>query len=301
MSVLKFKGHKAASGKNVDYIMRDSACRDVSFHNLDELQGENEHESKINARSYVYNREDEETGRNHYRLTLTWEGKEDTEKARQMSQEYLKENFKDSRAIVAIHQDTDHTHAHVWIDARQNNGKKIHTSRGDQEKLYGNWQKQYDREYGTNRAKEFAEKRQETRENKKARAQGLDVEMPKDRAPKLTAADFREKDARDAGVRSNGIDKEGIRGNQRPFEVRNSNANESEQTLNRSKQDFEQSNQAVDSSQQRLNQSKYAVDRADSQANGTIRETQKLRESVEEYGRATSSQKVKDQDRGAER
>jgi hypothetical protein len=284
---MKFKGHTGASGKNVDYIMRDSACEDLSFHNLDELQGEDEHESKINARSYAYNREDEEKGRTHYRVTLAWEGKEGTAKAREMSQEYLKANFKDSRAIVAIHQDTNHTHAHVWIDARQTNDKKIHTSKSDQEKLYGNWQKQYDREYGTDRAKEFAQKREETREYKKAKAQGLDAEKPTDRAPKLTSADYREKDTRDAGVKSNGIDKEGAGRNQRPFEVRDSNTKETEQTINRSRQQLEQG--------------EHAVSRVEQEAGRAIRETQELRRSVEKYSRTVSSEKVKDQNRGVER
>ncbi len=114
MSVMKFKGHKTASGKNVDYIMRDSACNDVSFHNLKELESESQYENKVNARSYVYNREEEEKGRTHYRVTLSWDREEETEKAREMTHEFLQENFKDSRAVVAIHQDTEHTHAHVW-------------------------------------------------------------------------------------------------------------------------------------------------------------------------------------------
>jgi hypothetical protein len=245
-----------------------------------------------------------------------------------MSQEYLKENFKDSRAIVAVHQDTNRTHAHVWIDARQENGKKIHTSRNDQERLYGNWQNQYDREYGTDRAKEFAQKRAETREYNKARAQGLDVEKPTDRAPKMTSADYREKETRDAGVKQNVIDKEGLGRNQRPFEVRNSNTIEADRALTGSQQQFteskhsfeqsnqkvigsqrhfEQSNQAINGSQQQLEQSKQAIsgsqhqiERADSQASGTIRETQQLHSSVEEYSR-TINEKVKEKDRGIER
>jgi hypothetical protein len=295
---MKFKGHKAASGKNVNYIMRDSACEDVSFHNLNELESKSQYENKVNARSYAHNREEEEKGRTHYRVVLSWDRTEETRKAREMTHEFLQENFKDSRAIVAIHQDTEHTHAHVWIDARQENGKKIHSEKNHINELSRSWQNQYDRQYQTSYEKEFAAKREESRQYRENRHNGKESEKP-ERA-EITSEQYREKDQRDAGVRSNGIDQEATRGNQRPFEVRSSNANESEQALNRSKQDFEQSNQAVDESQQRLNQSKYAVDRADNQTNGTIRETQELRESVEKYSR-TINEKIVEKDRGMER
>jgi hypothetical protein len=326
MSVMKFKGHTGASGKNVDYIMRDSACQDLSFHNLDELQGQDEHESKINARSYAYNREDEEKGRTHYRVTLTWEGKEDTAKAREMSQEYLKENFKDSRAIVAVHQDTNKTHAHIWIDSRQLNDRKIHSPRNHINELSQSWQTRCDREYGTNRAKEFAEKREESRRWREDRHNGKDT--PKPERAQMTSEKWREKDQQDRGVKSNVIDKEGLGRNQRPFEVRNSktieadralagsqrqfteskhNFEQSNQKVIGSQRHFEQSNQATAGSQQQLDQSKQAinrsqhqVERADSQARDTIQGTTGLHQSITEYGRAIK-EATRDLDRGIER
>lgn len=284
MSVMKFKGHKAASGKNVDYIMRESACEDVSFHNLDELKGENEYENKVNARSYVYNREDEEKGRTHYRVVLSWDREEETEKAREMSHEFLQENFKDARAVVAIHQDTDHTHAHVWIDARQESGKKIHSEKSHINELSRSWQNQYDREYQTSYESEFAAKREEKRQYREDQHNGKESKPP-ERA-QMTAEQYREKDARDAGVKTNVIDQERAGNNQRPFEVRNSSVGKAEQTIDRSRQQFEQGERAVS--------------RVEQQASGTIRETKELRRSVEEYSRAVS-EKVAQQDRGTER
>ncbi len=292
MSVMKFKGHTGASGKNVDYIMRDSACQDLSFHNLDELQGQDEHESKINARSYAYNREDEEKGRTHYRVTLTWEGKEDTAKAREMSQEYLKENFKDSRAIVAVHQDTNKTHAHIWIDSRQLDDRKIHSPRNHINELSQSWQTRCDREYGTNRAKEFAEKREESRRWREDRHNGKDT--PKPERAQMTSEKWREKDQQDRGVKGNVIDKEGLGRNQRPFEVRNSNSKETEQTVNRSQQYFERSNQATAGSQQQLESSKRNSGRANQQFDRTESEARSLHQTVERMVN-------KERDKGIER
>ncbi len=288
MSVMKFKGHSARSGRNADYIMRDSACEDVSFHNLEELEAESQYENKINARSYAYNREDEEKGRTHYRVTLSFEGKEETEKAREMAHEHLKENFPDARAIVAVHQDTEQTHAHVWIDARQTNDRKIHSPKNHSSELSHSWQKQCDREYGTDRAHEFAEKRAETQQWKKdyaiAKEKGLPLPQKPERAPRMTPQDYREKDQRDKEVKN--IDQERTGSNQRPFEVRNTNSNEAEQTINRS--------------HQQLEQGERAINRVEQESSGTIRETQELRSSIEEYSRAVN-EKVVEKDRETER
>jgi len=281
---MKFKGHKTASGRNVDYIMRDSACEDVSFHNLEELESENQYENKVNARSYVYNREEEEKGRTHYRVTLSWDREEETEKAREMTHEFLQENFKDARAVVAIHQDTEHTHAHVWVDARQENGKKIHSEKNHINELSRSWQNQYDRQYQTSYEKEFAAKREESRQYREDRHNGKESEKP-GRA-QMTSEQFREKDQRDAGVKTNVIDQERTGNNQRPFEVRNSNVKEAEQT--------------VDRSHQQLEQGERAVSRVEQAASGAIRETKELRRSVEEYSR-TVNEKVAHQEKGTER
>ena len=245
MSVMKFKGHSARSGQNVNYIMRDSACEEVSFHNLEDLEGENDYESKTNARSYAYNREEEETkGRTHYRMVLSWEGKEESDKAREMAHEHLKENFPDARAIVAVHQDTDQTHAHIWIDARKTDDRKVHSPKNHINELSRSWQNQCDREYGTDRAHEFAEKREEMRQWREDRHNGKDT--PKPERHQIAAEKWREKDQHDKGVKNYGIEQEGFGGNQRPFEVRNSNSKETERAITGSQQRIEQSNQQID-------------------------------------------------------
>ena len=207
---MKFKaGARGASGKNASYITRESACDSISFHNLDELETENQYENRINALSYAYNREEEETkGRTHYRVVLSWEGKEDTNRAKEQTHEFLDNNFKDSRAIVAVHQDTDQTHAHVWIDSRNIDDRKLHSPKNHINKLSQSWQKQYDREYQTNYEKEFAAKREETRQYKEAKHKGLEA-TPPNRA-EMTSGKWREKDERDAGIKSYGTNEKGL-------------------------------------------------------------------------------------------
>jgi hypothetical protein len=215
MSILKFKaGARGTSGKNASYITRESACESISFHNLEELETENQYENRVNALSYAHNREEEEIkGRTHYRVVLSWEGKEETNRAKEMTHDFLQERFKDSRAIVAVHQDTDQTHAHVWIDARNIDDRKLHSPKNHLNELSQSWQKQYDREYNTNYEREFSAKREETRQYKEAKHKGLEAEAPS--RAKMTSEKWREKDERDAGVKTNGIDKEGVGRNQR--------------------------------------------------------------------------------------
>lgn len=62
MSIAKFTvGRRGASGRHASYITRESACRSISFYNLDEQRGENDFENRVNAISHAYAREDIET------------------------------------------------------------------------------------------------------------------------------------------------------------------------------------------------------------------------------------------------
>ena len=105
--------------------------------------------------------------RTHYRLIASWEGKVTSENAVSEVKIYLGEQFPMSRAIIAVHQDTDDTHAHVWIDARQINGKKIHLKEDRFESLDEKWTQQYDRSYGTNYAPEYKKLKEETKQWKR--------------------------------------------------------------------------------------------------------------------------------------
>lgn len=105
--------------------------------------------------------------RTHYRVIASWEGKESSEKAVEEIKIYLQNQFPKAKAIIAIHQDTEDTHAHVWIDARQTDGRKIHLKEEIFEALDEKWTQQYDRTYGTNFAPEYKALKVETNKWKK--------------------------------------------------------------------------------------------------------------------------------------
>ena len=105
--------------------------------------------------------------RTHYRLIASWEGRETSENAVAEVKIFLEKQFPKARAVIAVHQDTDDTHAHVWIDARQTDGKKIHLKEKQFQSLDEKWTEQYDRRYGTNYAPEYKALKQETKEWKR--------------------------------------------------------------------------------------------------------------------------------------
>jgi hypothetical protein len=243
MSILTFSAHKSASGKNVGYIMRDSACDEVIFHNLDDLADKNIFDAKVNALSYVFNREEEEKGRTHYRAVLSFENIEETQKVSKLTEKFLQENFQNAKAIIAIHQDTAHSHAHIWIDARQTDGKKIQISPTQFKNLDISYARLYDKEFGTNRAEEYQQKKQETLEWKRSQIglrnegkQPRPINKPARAEDKMNSKFFRTKEKFDRGVATN--DERGTRRNQRQTQGKNSDLRESETRNTTNRGDF---------------------------------------------------------------
>lgn len=214
MSVSKFgAGRSGASGANAAYITRESATEgreeNVYLHNAEDLRGEDYRETRTNIISFAHARQDEEQtakrrgggeSRTHYRGTLTFGRKEKTEKARRMAERFLKENFPKARAVAAVHQDTGHTHVHLWIDARGTDGKKLHLDNKMYKTLDERWAKQYAREYGRHYEQEHLAKKAETREFKRARAQGEERERPKRASRPTKAREHQEREKRNYGV-----------------------------------------------------------------------------------------------------
>lgn len=311
MSIAKFTvGRRGASGRHASYVTRESACRSISFYNLDELRGENDFENRVNAISHAYAREDIETakserGRTHYRIILSWDRKEETDTAKEQAHEFLKENFDKGRGFVTIHQDTDHTHAHVWLDARCGDGRKLHINKGAYRQLDESWARAYDRNYQTEYAKEYKEKKEQTRQWKRDRVQeqqrGLieqargKQERPPDKPERyqdnLKNDFWREKDQIDKGV-TRSSDENGIRGNQQSFTVRSGRAETGERELN--------------NSQQQLTKSERAFSRATEQTHRTESEARGLHQAVArvaqtERGSRVERNKGRDRDEGLER
>lgn len=311
MSIAKFTvGRRGASGRHASYITRESACRSISFYNLDELHSENDYENRVNAISHAYAREDIETakegrGRTHYRIILSWDRREETDRAKEQAHEFLKENFDKGRGFIAVHQDTEHTHAHVWLDARTNDGRKLHISKGVYRQLDESWARLYDRNYQTEYAKEYKQKKEQTRAWKRSRVQEQHhgqseratgkQERPPDKPERyqdnLKNNFWREKDQTDKGVIRRG-DENGIRGNQQSFTVRNGRSETGERELNRS--------------QQQLTKSEQAVSRATEQTHRTESEARGLHQAVArvaqtERGSRVEHDNTRDRDDGMER
>ena len=180
MSVAKFSvGRSGAGGANAEYITREKAAEKIAFHNLEKLEAKTREEARTNAIAYAHTREDAELakskkGRTHYRLLLTWDRKESSEKVVEEAQIYLQKTFPKARAIIAAHQDTDHSHAHVWIDARQTDDKKVHIGK-EYLTLDEVWTKQFDQAYGTTYAAEYRGKKQRIKGWKRSTKHWKDV------------------------------------------------------------------------------------------------------------------------------
>jgi hypothetical protein len=209
-ALCKFTGkpNASASGKHAAYITRETGTRGdeqaIYLHNLEELRGADYRETRTNLTSYAEARQDEELAkrkdaRTHYRCILSFDRQEETAKARDLAAQFLKQNFPDARAAVAIHRDTDHTHAHIWIDARQTNDKKIHLPKNTFKTLDDRWAHIYGREYGKDYEREHLAKKEETRNFKRAKAQGKEYPRPTRASRPTTAKEHNEREARNYG------------------------------------------------------------------------------------------------------
>lgn len=207
MSILIAKaGRSGAGGANATYITRLNGAEKISFHNLEKLEAETIEEARTNAIAYAEAREEIELAkvkkakpvekkvkverkdvknerdekfenkekpakerqvRTHYRCIFSWQGKESSEKATEEIKIFLKAEFPKARAIIAIHQDTDDTHGHVWLDARQTDGKKIHLNDRQFKTIDERWTQQYDRTYGTDLADVYKTRKEETKQWKR--------------------------------------------------------------------------------------------------------------------------------------
>jgi hypothetical protein len=205
-----------ASAQNMKYITRERALdnqKSLHLHNLEHLQATTTREMRTNLTAFAETRMIEEKHaprrgagetRTHYRLVVSFDRKEKTEKAREMTAEFLKENFAKARAVAAVHQDTEHTHVHVWIDARQIDGKKIDLDNKQFKTIDERWAKIYAKEYGAEYEHQHTLKKIETREYKRARAQGKQIQKPI-RAEKQK--NFNEREYKNYGIEQGTVDR----------------------------------------------------------------------------------------------
>jgi hypothetical protein len=129
-------GARGVSGAHLRYISRPGATLERDGKGFSQCITQNlpEYFDAVQSREelraflgvYAEAREGEETiGRTHYRCLMSFEKEVESDRVCHLARQWLKETFPEARAAGFVHQNTAHTHIHLWIDARQTNGKKI--------------------------------------------------------------------------------------------------------------------------------------------------------------------------------
>ncbi len=293
--IYKNKCNPAASSANVAYITRDSACESISFHNLDELRDDDKTLAKSNAINFAEQREIEEeariignergTPRNHNRMILSFDRKEETDVAREEAHKFLDKNFSNQKAIVSIHQDQDKTHVHIWFDIRDiETDKKTQIQPKDFYTFDEKWAQQYDRKYGTEYEREYTTKKRETFEWKKEeyeRTQGVEgkKELPESKPARHTDNKVEIIKARED--KQHGLDKSADRTHEQPISIGHAGIVESERSFEQSKSNIKFNQQRADVSELELRSGEQEVNRASSAVDGAIRAAEQISETVE--------------------
>lgn len=199
-------GRAGSASSNALYITREMAVKDkenglLTRHMEKGIEGQTFAESRTNISSYFWVREEVEIKaapkcrgskknidlsageaskdagetlvkerkiRTNYRAILSFEREVETDRAKAMVDEWLSHTpFKNAPAIATLHRDTAHPHAHVLIDARRVDGKKVDLSPRQYRTLDEVWNKIYCREFGIDE-QEYLTKKSETRAYKRA-------------------------------------------------------------------------------------------------------------------------------------
>ncbi len=190
---LRFRaGTTGASGSHVAYITRERAVLDreqalLLFQLPEHVRASRDYAELRQALiSYAETREEIEVAqhtargepRTHYRVTASFERDVSNERALAMAEEWLQREFPRSRAFAVVHRDTEQTHLHIWIDARQVDAKKIQLPRQQHRRLDLAWNEIYSREMGRD-PMEHERKKEQTREAKRqAWERGDKPELP---------------------------------------------------------------------------------------------------------------------------
>lgn len=266
-----------------EYITRLSKAEEIHFYNLDDIESgidKDDLESRrAAAMAYGQIRQKESDqnqrikngterqDRNHQTLIFSWDRNENSEKAAQLTKEFLDEKFSDARCIYTVHQDKEgQTHAHVFVDTKKENGKSFQLKAKDYYTLDEHWTKKYDREYKTNYAPEFKRLKEQTRDYNQrkieAKKDGREFtekkpERTNDKFKQNLQENLKKRDERNAGVKRD--DKDAARTNKRIITVGRPRIEQSQQTLDNSDRE---------------------IDRAAATTDGTIREAKTLREDI---------------------
>jgi hypothetical protein len=270
--IYKNKCNPAASAANMHYITRDSAADSISFHNLDELQIDDKTQAKSNAIDYAEQREIEEecrvignergTPRNHNRMVVSWDRKEETATAKEEIHQFLEKEFPNQRAVISIHQDSDHTHAHIWMDIRDiDTDRKTQLEPKKYRTLDERWARQYDEKYKTNYEREYKEKKTETREWKREHAQlKKEGKQPRPESKPARANDDKKRILQSKEIKDYGLEKSADRENKQLVTAGHSDVEKTKRTLEERTGRGEQADRAADAAIREANQVSKTVE-----------------------------------------
>lgn len=123
--------------------------------------------------------------RTHYRVLLSFEQNPGTASANGLVAQWLAEAFPKARAAAFQHSNTDHLHTHIWIAARQTDGRKINLSARDFRQLDEKWNRLYSQALGRPERTHLARKWQtegykmQRREDRKEEREAPNVRPPR--------------------------------------------------------------------------------------------------------------------------
>src|SRR5262249_285275 len=132
-------------------------------------------EKVANVRAFFGSKEQFEKakgGRTHYHLILSFDVPANNLQIRNITNQFLTETFPKAIAFGAIHRDTEHPHVHLYLHARQVDGKKIYLTRQQYGSIDENWARIYS-EFAGERSVyvEHLRKKEETKQWKIAAAE----------------------------------------------------------------------------------------------------------------------------------
>lgn len=327
-------GRAGASGANMRYITREPATQGQDKAIIAQnypyyaLEGDSYREQRQNISLYAEQKEEDELNRTrkgtgnpttHYRIVVSFEDKVETQKAHSMGKEYLEKQFPNTRAIGAIHQDTNHTHIHFHIQSRDTNNKLLRFSPGQWKQTDREWNKIYSREFGKEKELEYLNKKMETREWKQSLIRGEGKEKPQ-RINTINKDIYKERDRRNAGVYELNKERDGrdkrsfadgskeientsraIQERMPEFEPGKQAANQLFDKSQRADEQFDKTKSAIREFNEREKQANQQVSRTESELKTTVREIESLREDLKGLGKELSKNIDIDKDMGRDR
>ncbi|MES2459244.1 MAG: relaxase/mobilization nuclease domain-containing protein, partial [Armatimonadota bacterium] len=142
--------------------------------------------AKADARWEQAHHQSRGESRTHYRVLLSFEENPGTARANGLVAQWLAEAFPKARAAAFQHSNTDHLHTHIWIAARQTDGRKINLSARDFRQLDEKWNRLYSAALGRPERTHLDRKWQtEGYKMQRREDRGEGVEVPSVRRPSV--------------------------------------------------------------------------------------------------------------------